>query len=310
MDVRQRFVARGAAWFGLIVVMVAVVVLAVQQPATSDRASVAAHATPAPAATATGEPPGLLTRAGTLTWGGDATIGAPFLFADPAHPTVADGIMAEIMAAIAARLHLTLRFVQTPFTTFPRALHNRTIDLFADDVIPGDLPAGIAIYSAPFLMTSDEIVVRAGDTRFGTLKSLEGHTVAVVAGDRAATDVTNDSAIAAQVYQHFLPFEALAAGMVDAVVVSAPLARWFGAMDPQHRFTVLPLDLRPAPMAIALPISFAGAPLLQAQISWALQTMRCDGGLKGILARWGLTTQLQQWLALPAAGTCPAGAKP
>jgi polar amino acid transport system substrate-binding protein len=283
----------------LVVIVVAVGLAVVLGPkAATQTATVAVGPTPTP------NLPALLITAQTLTWGGDATLGAPFVSVDPAHPGTVVGLDVDIVTAIATRLHLKPQFKQIAWSAFPRALHSRSIDLFADGLIPSELPKGVAIYTAPTFLTSDEIVVRAGDTRFATLQSLEHHQVGIVTGDRAAGDVTADKAITAVPFTGQLPFEALATGLIDAVVISAPLARWFGTLDPLHRFTVLAVDLRPAPVAMALAISHTQSFALRDLISQTLHSMRCDGSLEKILAKWGLTSRLQQWFAIPVAGSC------
>jgi polar amino acid transport system substrate-binding protein len=283
-------VAAGLAFTAIVVVQ--------QRPqATVPRATVV---TPSP----TPGLPALLVAPPALTWGGDATLGAPQVFADPQHPSQVQGLEADLIAAIAKRLHLRAQFQQVAWEDFPRALHSRQIDLFADDVIPSELPQGVAIYTPPYLMMTDAIVVRAGDTRFTDLTSLTHHQVGIITGDRAAGDLAAYPAVTVVAFTNTLPFEELAAGRIDAVVVSAPLAGWYGTRDAQQRFTVLPATLHPAPVTLALAISHAQSFALRPHIAAALAAMRCDGSLKAILTKWGLTSTAELQFAVPAKGKC------
>lgn len=238
----------------------------------------------------------------TLTWGGDAALGAPNVFVDPAHPTEVTGFEADLMAAIAARLHLHLHFIQTPWEQFPQTLNVRTVDVFADDVASSAVPGGVALFTQPYYMTTDEIVVRASDTRFASLAALAGHPVGVVAGDHAVATVQANHAIQMVTYAQVLPFEALAAGRIDAIVVSAPLARWYSTNDALKRFRILPFELSPSPVAMALSSSFTHAPALRDLLSATLATLRCDGTLSKLLTKWGLANGLQTLVTKPAQG--------
>lgn len=239
---------------------------------------------------------------GTLTWGGDTALGAPDVFVDPAHPNLIAGFEADLMAAIAARLHLRLQFAQVTWTQFPQALNARTVDVFADDVASTAVPAGVALLSQPYYMTSDEIVVRASDTRFTSLASLAGHPVGVVDGDHAVGQVQANHAIQMVTYGQVLPFEALAAGRIDAIVVSAPLARWYTTHDTLQRFRVLTPELNPATVTLALSASFKHASALSSLLSATLTTLRCDGTLSKLLTKWGLANGLQNLVTKPAQG--------
>lgn len=236
-----------------------------------------------------------LIKPGTLIWGADATLGAPYVFAAPDDPSGMKGVEVDFMAALAKRLGVKLQFSQVAWASFPQALNGRTIDVFANDTAITGVPTGTALFADPYLMMANKIVTRAGDTRFTDLASLEGRPVGVITGDRGAAVVKTDPQIQAIEYADTLPFEALAAGRLDAVVVSGGIAQWYGANDTQKRFTVLTPSLASAPIAIALAPTAAHALSLRDLISAAEQAMRCDGTMKKILDTWHMTDAAQIW---------------
>lgn len=248
-----------------------------------------------------------LRTSGTLTWGSDPALGAPAVFVDPAHPQAVTGFDADLVAALAQRLHLQAQFTPVTWTSFPQALQSHAIDIFADGVVPADIPPNDATFSSPYLITSTVLVVRNGDTRFTDLKSLDGHPVGVVTGDRGVALAQTDTHLLVQAYDHILPFEALASGRIDAVIISSPLAQWYGARDSLKRFMVLPQAYDPAPVALALAINGAHSHDLNAILSQTLRDMAQDGSLTQILQRWGMTDPLQQCIVAPTkAQGCPA----
>ncbi len=266
-----------------------------------------------------------LIKSGTLTWGDDVTLGAPGIYADPAHaqtPTSgatppggsaplapappASGLDADLIAALAQHLHLHAQFAPVAWAQFPQALQARSIDLFAGDVVTTDTPRADAIFTSPYLIMSTAIVVRAGDTRFTDLKSLEGHVVGVMAGDPGVALAQSDTHLQMQNFGRILPFDALASGRIDAVLINSPFAEWYGARDALKRFAVLPHEYNPAPVALALAPATPHANDLRAVFSQTLRDMAQDGTLAQILQHWGLTDPLQQCITAPAKATgCP-----
>ncbi|HKD75095.1 MAG TPA: ABC transporter substrate-binding protein [Ktedonobacterales bacterium] len=247
-----------------------------------------------------------LIKPGMLMWGGDTTLGAPGAYVDPARPQTPAGLDADLITALAQRLHLQAQFAPVVWAQFPRALQSRTIDLFAGDVVTTTIPKADAIFTSPYLIMSTAIVVRAGDTRFTDLKSLEGHLVGVISGDPGVTLAKSDAHVQVQNFGRILPFDALASGRIDAVIINSSFAQWYGARDALKRFVVLPHEYDPAPVALALAPSAPHASDLRAIFSQTLSEMAQDGTLAQILQHWGLTDPLQQCITAPTKATgCP-----
>lgn len=275
----------------------------------------------------TSVPPQLLLSPGTLTWGGDPTLGPPWLSASTPSPTPQPtgtvkasatgqptattalpvaGLEADLMQALAQRLHVKLAFTPVQWQQFPQALQSRKVDVFSGGIEADTVPKNAATFTAPYLIISDEIVVRAGDTRFTTLASLANHTIAVLAGDRALKTAQTISG-ATIITDTELPFVALATGRVDAVVISSPIARSYVANDTTHSFAILPVEANPAPIALALPVGGATTLKLRDLISTTLHSMATDGSLAAIVQRWHMDSDLQACVtAAHPPASCPA----
>jgi|GEM_PF-5798098 len=292
---RGMLLAAGAA--AVILIVLLVTVLANRHPTTT-RAHIATP-TAFPTQTIVQVVQSALLKSGTLTWGSDASVGAPDSFADPAHPETITGLDAAFIGALTQRLHLQSQFISVPWTQFPQQLQGKKIDLFADGVVTTDIPANDAVFTAPYMITSTEIVLRSGDTRFKDLTDLKGHQVGVLKDDRGAAVAQGATDLQIQTYDSTLPFEALAAGRIDAVIVSAPLAQWYGAHDALKRFSVLQWEIQPAPVAIALPVSGAHTQVLQNVINQEINMMAQDGTLAKLLTQWGMTDPLQECVTMP-----------
>lgn len=245
----------------------------------------------------------VLLQKGTLTWGSDTSIGEPFLVPDPNNANSVAGIEVDIMNAIALRLHLqAMKFVQIPWSQMPQALHNHTVDLYIAPIRPDMIPAGNATLTLPFMMTGDAVIMRTGDTRFTDLKSLQGAQVGFVSGNVDPAIIAAATPVA---YQE-IPTEALAAGRIDAILMSAPLADWYAGGDPQHRFQILPAESALTTLSMALPPQGKLHDVLNQLINQALITMIYDGSLKTIDAKWHITDTAQNCLLSPVMATgCP-----
>lgn len=241
-----------------------------------------------------------LIASGTIAWGDDVALGDPFLAADLQHPQQVTGLDADLLTAIAQSYHLSAAYHQIAWDQFPQALRSRTIDLYAGGIEVPTIPPADAVFTRPYLLISDEIVVRAGDTSFTDLASLRGHIVGVVQGDRAAATVKADPRIIMQPFS-VLPFEALADGRVDAVVVSSPIARWYVAHDALKRFAILEPEYHIAPVALALSPIGSQTPALHTAFDQSLDQMAADGTLLALLKHWDFDNPLQ---------TCIASARP
>ncbi len=225
-----------------------------------------------------------------LRWGGDAEGGAPFVSADPADATRVVGFEADIAALLAQALGRTPRFVQSGFTTLDAAVLRGDFDVILSGI--EDLPvrrARLAL-TVPYYEFDERLTVRAADAgRFGSFADLRGRRVGTLAATLAAEvlrEAQVEHGVVPVLYEDDVhPYEDLALGRVDAVVLDQVLAERAVARTPG-------LLNQPAPLASGHYVGgFSPAQAaLRDQANDVLRSAMRDGRLQRIFERYGMWT--------------------
>ncbi|MGE0393243.1 MAG: ABC transporter substrate-binding protein/permease [Vicinamibacterales bacterium] len=225
-----------------------------------------------------------------LRWGGDAEGGAPFVSADPLDASRVVGFEADIAALLAAGLGRTPRFVQSGFTTLDAAVLRGDFDVILSGI--EDLPSRRArlALTIPYYEFDERLTVRASDAgRYRTLADLRGRRVGTLAATLAAEVLRRAQAehgVVPVLYEDDVhPYEDLALGRVDAVVLDQVLAeravsRTVGLLN------------QPARLASGHYVGgFAPAQaVLRDRANEILRTAMRDGRLQRIFERYGMWT--------------------
>ncbi len=225
-----------------------------------------------------------------LRWGGDAEGGAPFVSADPADATRVVGFEADIAALLAQALGRTPRFVQSGFTTLDAAVLRGDFDIILSGI--EDLPvrrARLAL-TVPYYEFDERLTVREADAgRFRSLADLRGRRVGTLAATLAAEvlrEAQVEHGVVPVLYEDDVhPYEDLALGRVDAVVLDQVLAeravaRTAGLLN------------QPTPLASG---HYVGGfspdqAALRDQANDVLRSAMRDGRLQRIFERYGMWT--------------------
>jgi ABC-type amino acid transport substrate-binding protein len=212
------------------------------------------------------------------------------------------GFEAELARSLATQLGVNVVFVPTAWPKLLDAVREDQADV-ALNALEITAQPGVR-FTRPYYTASQSILVKKADTAIYGLKDLPGRTVATTAGSVAAAVLANmpkppkvkafpDTAA---------PFNALAAGQAEAVLLESAMVRWQAKQKPaQFRVTGLPLLPRPYGAATRA----EDATLVEA-LNGALGTLRGKGELKALLTRYGLWDTLQDDPAKPAAPVKPA----
>lgn len=211
---------------------------------------------------------------------------------DPTYPPFASGTAdnpagydADLARLLAAGLGARAVFVPTPFDNLYDALRNGTADLTIAALTVRPEEQSRVRYSIPYLDAGPLFLVRAGAS-YRELTDL--------AGQRAGAELGSDGDMAARSLARRMPAlrldssfesnrEALAAlldGRLDAAAFDGVTALTYLNATPGLRALPSP---DPAPLVVALP---RDAATLQARVDGLLATMRVDGTLAGLGARW------------------------
>ncbi|XFA72670.1 ABC transporter substrate-binding protein [Thermosynechococcaceae cyanobacterium Okahandja] len=253
---------------------------------------------------------GLLTP-GTLAWGAEATSGAPYVFYDPVNPSQLIGFEVEIADAIAKLMGVTPVFVATAYDQLPAALAANRFDFILNGwEITADRER-IQLFSQPYYRYGQQIVVRSDDERFAqydatsdvTLANLAGMTVGTGIGYKAQEILERDPNIKTRAYDGNLPFDDLAQGRIDAVMLDFPIVAYYilgsgsgGTVNPALKPIGVPIFLNN--YVIAFNANSPKAETLKTEVNQALEILKTDGTLRGIYERWKMWNEQQAQIGI------------
>jgi polar amino acid transport system substrate-binding protein len=234
---------------------------------------------------------------GELRWGCDAQGGAPYVFTDPTDPSRLIGFEVELANELANRLGLRAKAVQGPWEQLLALLDRGDVDVVLNGIeITPDRRIAYRLtqpyYAGPLRLTIRKGDVRApralgrvAGRRVGTLPgSLAERTLRAAGADVKTYDGGQDDL-----------FRDLKLGRTDAVLADAPIADYYGALEPALEV----LDSPAGDVRYAVAIR-ASDPELAGALDQTLGALVADGTLARILGRWRLwTKQTGEVLGVP-----------
>ncbi|HEY4383895.1 MAG TPA: ABC transporter substrate-binding protein [Ktedonobacteraceae bacterium] len=243
---------------------------------------------------------------GQFQWGATSQGGAPYVFPDPKNPTNLVGFEVDIAAAIAKLLGVTEKQIETDYAQLDQALKAGKFDVIMNgwEITPDREKT--EIFSQPYYHYGQQIVVKADDSRFASktakdtlsLKDLEGYTVGTGASYKAAEILASDSKIKLKTYDPDLPFDDLALGRIDAVLIDLPIVTYYvqgigpgSESNSKLRPIGVPFEL--SDYVIGYNKSDPNAATLQKEIDQAITAIKNDGTLHQILQKWDLWNDQQ-----------------
>lgn len=242
----------------------------------------------------------------SLQWGATSNGGAPYVFQDPNNPANVVGFEVEIATEIAKLMGVTQKQAETDYAQLDAALQSKKFDMIMNGwEVTGDRPK-TEIFSQSYYHYGQQIVVKADDPRFASktanddlsLKDLEGFTVATGAGFKAADILATDSKIKVKIYDPDLPFDDLALGRIDAVLIDLPIVTYYvqGAgpgskSNPKLKAIGKPIEI--SDYVIAFRKDDPNGAVLKQEIDAAITQLKQNGKLHEILAKWSLWNDQQ-----------------
>jgi polar amino acid transport system substrate-binding protein len=244
--------------------------------------------------------------AGVFQWGSTSQGGAPYVFPDPKNPTNLIGFEVEIADAITKLMGIKQKQVETDYAQLDQALQSGKFDVIMNGWEITEDRKKTEIFSQPYYRYGQQIVVKANDPRFAgkttndvlSLKDLEGYTVGTGAAYKAAEILATDNKIKLKTYDPDLPFDDLALGRIDAVLIDLPIVTYYvlGTGPGSESNPALKPIGRPfetSDYVIAYNKSNPDAVTLQKEVDEALTQIKNDGTLHKILAKWNLWNDQQ-----------------
>lgn len=218
-----------------------------------------------------------------LVWAADAEGGAPYIFKDPKDPDKHIGFEVELAEALSSVLKRPIVFKQYDYKSLFKGLTRGDFDLAMNGLEVTPERQKQVLFTRPYYRYAQALVVRADETRFTELAGLKnaGGTVGTM-DETAALRLLIRLDIQRRIYEGQVePYNELASGRIDAVLLDVPIAEYYARPNPKLRFLGAPFD--PGVYAIALK---PGAESLKRQLDRALGVLARDGTLKRIYTKW------------------------
>jgi polar amino acid transport system substrate-binding protein len=237
---------------------------------------------------------GLLTP-GVLKWGEDSTGGMPYIVPKDDNNPGSDyyGFEVDIANGFAGVMNVAQQPTQITWSNWPQGLASQQFDMFMNGLEISSDNVKSAMFSIPYYVYTQSIVVLNTNTTINTFADLAGKKVETGTGYQAEnvmddynsknpsnkiTIVTTDSPT---------PFTDLLAGRVDAMFLDTPIAEWYGGNDPSGKFKIVGGNLDPGYYGIGFDRSNPNAKTLKAELDKAIEQLWLNGTLKKIYQTGG-----------------------
>lgn len=231
-----------------------------------------------------------------ICWAADSEGGAPYIFKDPKDPAKVIGFEVDLAAALAVELHRPIQFVQYQYGSLIPGLDRKDFDFAMNGLEITPDRAHAVRFSRPYYVYRQQLVARAGETRFESLQQCReiGGLVGTLE-DTAAERILDALGAKKRIYDGQVePYQDLELGRLDAVLLDLPIALYYAKQNPKLKFVGQPMGK--GYYAIALR---KGDTELTPQIDAALQRISQKGELRRIYKKWGLWNDDQEELVDP-----------
>ncbi|MBM3270612.1 MAG: ABC transporter permease subunit [Candidatus Sericytochromatia bacterium] len=228
-----------------------------------------------------------------LRWGVDLEGGAPYAFRDPRNPDSVIGFEQEIADEIGRRLAKPVQLVQINWDSLIPALGRGTVDFAMSGIEITDEHKLGALFSRPYYVYREQVVVRRDDNRVQVFADLKGKRVGTLTATAAHHMLEKLGGVDIKHYSDmFAIYQDLAIGRLDAVFLDKPIAVHYARGNDKLRF--VPSAIGEGYYGIALRKENEA---LKRDLDRVIADMLGDGSLEAILARWGLWNEDQAKLA-------------
>jgi polar amino acid transport system substrate-binding protein len=223
-------------------------------------------------------------KRGVLLWGSDAEGGAPYVFPDPNDPSRLIGFEVDLARAIAREMGVEARQVQNAWDSLVPALERGDFDMALNGLEITPEKKQSVLFSTPYYIYTEQLAVRKDDNRIRGVGDLPGRTVGTLSGSVAQEILQKIPNVEIRIYTgQAEPYEDLAIGRLDAVLMDSPIAAWYAKPNPALQYAGPPAG--EGEYGIALRKTDAE---LKKTIDDVLEKLSRSGELKKIFEKWGL----------------------
>lgn len=235
-------------------------------------------------------------KRGYLLWGSDSEGGAPYVFPDPSDPTKLIGFEVDLADAIARELGVKARQSQNAWDSLIPALDRGDFDMAMNGIEITPQRQSRVLFSIPYYVFTEQLVVRKDDPAIVRIDDIKGKKVGTLSGTVAQEILTGIGGVDVKIYSGQVePYEDLAIGRLDAVLLDLPIAAYYGKTNPKLKYAGPPIGEGFYGIAMR-----KGDEDLRNEIDKILGRLLRTGELKKIYEKWGLWNEKQEKL-LPKA---------
>lgn len=229
---------------------------------------------------------------GELLWGADAEGGAPYVFPHPDEPSRLAGFEVEIAEILAHELGVKQRMVQNSWDSLIPALERGDFDIAMNGIEITPQRSQRILFSIPYYIYSEQLVVRSNETEITSINDLKGKKVGTLSGAVAMKMLEDIGGVNIKVYSGVVePYEDLALGRLDAVLLDLPIAVYYAKPDRRLKFAGEPVGKGYYGIAIR-----KENVELKHAIDDILRKIIINGELKRIYEKWNLWSNNQNEL--------------
>jgi len=226
-----------------------------------------------------------------LRWAADAEGGAPYVFKDPLAPKRNIGFEVDIAEALAKELGRPIEFVQYTFPRLIPGLLRGDFELAMNGLEITPDRVKLVRFTRPYYVYQLQLVVRADETRFGTLEQCKaiGGRVGTLE-DTAAERLLDNLGVAKKLYEgQTEPYLDLEVGRLDAVLLDLPIALYYAQSNKKLKFCGEPSSAGHYAIAVR-----RGDEELASALDAAMDRLAAAGSLRRIYEKWGLWNAQQE----------------
>lgn len=229
---------------------------------------------------------------GVLRWGSDEAGGAPYEFRDPKDPSKRIGFEVDIAEEIGRRMGVKIEFVQTDWAVLIPALQRGDFDMAMAGIEITPERKEVVDFVGPYYIYLQQLVVRADDTKTSSLQDLVGKKVGTLNNTAAERILKSTPGIEVVSYDdNVRPYDDLAIGRIDGVLLDLPIALYYAKPNPKLRFAGEPFGEGYYGIAVN-----KQCPKLKNALQKVVEEMIRDGAMQRILEKWDLWNEAQKKL--------------
>lgn len=219
-----------------------------------------------------------------LRWAADAESNAPYIFQDPKIPSNIIGFEVDIVNSIAQYLGVETQFVQNQWDGLIPGLYRGDYDIAINGLEITEDRKKEVNFTNPYYITHEQLVVLKGVDYIHSLSDLVGRKVGALKNSLAERILRAKGGINVLTYEGEVnAFVDMKNGRIEAVLVDAPIAIYYTAVNPE--FVMVGQPIGEISYGIALRKQDTA---LLAKLNWALDKLQKSGKLREILEEWNL----------------------